>query len=760
MPRENQPNESSELLVPLPDRASSGSATTLSPTPEVHTDEDAEAETRLPFPVVAIGASSGGVEAYVDLFRSLAVDTGMAFVVLPHLSGEHESQLAQILSGVTRMPVQEIRTGSRPEPNTVHVLSAKMRATLRGGVFQMEPRPPSERIPMPIDHFFRSLAADQKNRSIGVVLSGSNSDGALGLVAIKGEGGIAIVQEPESAHVEDMPRAAILADHVDLILAPAEIASELSRLAHQFFQPSLQLLQAGDLAPTDEPHFARLLMLLRNVTGIEFRHYKPATLRRRTARRMILTRVESLAQYVRVLQESREELRNLHEDVLINVTRFFRDPSVFDVLKSDILPTLFDNRPPDQQVRIWIAACSTGEEAYSVAMCLLEYLGGQPHEPPIQIFGTDASERSIEKARMALYPESIAKDISPERLRRFFVKTDKGYQISKRVRDLCIFARQNICNDPPFSRLDLISCRNLLIYLDRAIQGQVIATFHYALRASGCLLLGYSESVTDTAGLFTPVDRKNKFYIKLGEANVQALRAFPRPVVPDTPPHTPAALVPSRGVRLEAELQRAADRAVIARHAPPGVVINDAMDVLEVRGRTAPFLSIAPGAASLHLLRMAHGDIMPMLRSAVRRAIDSGGPVLEDIAIHQGPEPIAATLEVLPVQVGSSHIRHYLVLFVPISGRTFRSEHRGASISHPCRPAVRIRAARWRPSSVISQPHAHTFNRSSRNAMFAIRNLRQPTKRISRVTRNCRVRMKNWKLPRRNSRARMKSCRP
>jgi two-component system, chemotaxis family, CheB/CheR fusion protein len=650
------------------------------PAPEVRADEEEDAVGGLlPFPVVAIGASKGGIEAYVELFRNLPTDTGMSFIVLPHLSADHESDLTAILAAHCAMAVRKIAHGTRPEPNTVHVLPAGQQATIERGGFQLRQRPANERAPMPIDEFFRALASDQKNRAVAVILSGADSDGALGLKAVKGEGGIAIVQDPETAAAQDMPRAGILADHVDVILPPAEIATELSRIASQFFQPSLQLLEEGNLAPADEPHFSRLLMLLRSINGVEFRNYKPATLRRRTVRRMILRRTHSLPEYVRLLQDNREELRNLHEDLLINVTRFFRDPTVYEALKADILPTLFDNRPPDQQVRIWVAGCSTGEEAYSVAICLLEYLAAQPHEPPIQIFGTDASDRSIEKARMGLYPESIAKEISPERLRRFFVRTDKGYQVSKRVRDLCIFARQNLCNDPPFSRLDLITCRNVLIYFEREMQGRIIGTFHYALRPSGCLLLGRSESVTETAGLFAALDRRNKFYAKQPAVGSGTSRFLHPPATYQAVSSGLPVPMPLRNMRIELDLQRAADRVVIARHGPPGVVINERMEVLEVRGRPAPFLAIAPGAASLHLLRMAHGDIMPTLRDAVRKAVETGGPVIEDIVVHQENHARSATLEVLPIEIGSASAGHYLVLFA----QAHSSDRRLAAHSEP-----------------------------------------------------------------------------
>jgi two-component system CheB/CheR fusion protein len=629
----------------------------------VEPDEDEQNELLLPFPVVAIGASAGGLEAYIELLKHVEPDTGLAYVLIPHLSPEHTSHLPQILSKHAPIPVSEIQNNARPDPNHVYVLPANMRATIRGGSFHLEERPHGERLSMPIDLFFRSLATDQKNRAIGIVLSGADSDGALGLKAIKGEGGIAIVQDPDSARFGEMPRSSLLADHVDLVLPPAQIGAELSRLASQFFQPSLQPLEQGRIAPADEPHFGRILALLRTVSGVDFRNYKRGTLHRRIARRMVLRKRDTLSEYARLLQENREELLNLHEDVLINVTRFFRDLSVFEAFKNDVLPSMFEDRAPDQQIRIWVAGCSSGEEAYSIAICILEYLTGNVHEAPIQIFGTDASDSAIMRARTGWYPESISSDVSPDRLRRFFAKGDKGYQVSKRVRDMCIFARQNLCNDPPFSRLDLISCRNVLIYLQSDIQRYILSTFHYALRSTGVLLLGRSESVPHAIKFFSPLDRKERFYAKLGDSNPQALLGATRVTVPDVRAQTPPVIVP-HAVAME-DSARAADRVLLARYGPPGVLVDEQFEVLEVRARPAPFLAIGPGPASLNLLRMTHGDILPVLREALRRAFDTGGPVSEPVAAHEGGRVHKATLEILPIHPNAARTQRYLVCFVP-----------------------------------------------------------------------------------------------
>ncbi len=643
-------------LPTVPDEIT-GDAPVVSLAPADDTNADL-----LPFPVVAIGASAGGLEACIELLRGLPADTGMSFVFISHLSSEHKSHLTEIFSRHTTMPVREIADGLQCAPNFVYVLPPNARASISGGRLQLDPRPEDERVQRPIDRFFRSLASDQKVRAIGVILSGSDADGALGLRAIKGEGGIAIVQTPESARFSEMPLNGISADHVDLILPPSGIGKELARLAEQFANPELRSLEEGRLEQEEEQYISKLFSLLRGVSGLDFRNYKSTTFRRRLGRRMMLKHIESLPEYLRYLQARPDELRSLQEDALIHVTRFFRDPEVFDALKEKILPKLFEDRPADQ-VRIWSAGCATGEETYSLAMAVLEFLAGQPVEPSIQVFGTDASEDSIEKARIGVYPDSISEEVSPERLRRFFVKSDRGYQISKRVRDLCIFARQNLCVDPPFSRLDLVACRNVLIYLNADIQNRIITTFNYSLKAKGLLLLGASESLRDHADLFKPADHKHKVYLKSSE-----LPNVPMSLLPDLQllgKHPSSAQTFGQEGWGELELQRATDRIILTRHSPPGVVVNDKMEVLQVRGRVAPYLQIAAGTPSLNILRMANEALGPTLRDALERTMHNDLPVqVEGAQIREGDGFRDVTLEVVPVH--STHVRPrcYLVLFL------------------------------------------------------------------------------------------------
>ncbi|HEY7387037.1 MAG TPA: CheR family methyltransferase [Bryobacteraceae bacterium] len=666
-PQDGQPRAAETEPVPGADTQAA-----LPPAPEptepiVVSDGSEETGTAavLPYMIVGIGASAGGVEAYIELFRGLAADTGMSFVVIPHLLATQKSHLVEILGRSTSMPVEEITEGLRPEPNHVYILPPGTRARLERGYLRLDQRYHSEGVPRPIDFFFRSLANDQKSRAVGVVLSGTDADGALGLKAIKGEGGIAIVQSPESARFSEMPLRSISVDHVDRVLPPGQIGVELSQLAQRFHEPVLRTLEEGTPPPGGDQHFLKILNLLRGLSGIDFRLYKPTTIRRRIARRMLLHPFHTMAEYGALLQTNPKELRALLQDALIDVTRFFRDPPVFEALQRIVLPHIFEDRLPDQQVRIWVPGCSSGEEAYSIAIILLEYLTNHPLEPPIQIFGTDASESNIQKARAGAYPESIAGEVSADRLRRFFVKVDKGYQVSKRVRDLCIFARQNLCVDPPFSRMDLISCRNVLIYMGGELQKQILPMFHYSLREHGYLLLGTSESIREFTNLFQLIDRKHKLFQRIGSDVARAgavlmPRAFPIRVAPE-----PAG-IPQLEHWSDLELQRAADRIVLGRFGPPAVIVDEKMELIQSRGNTSPFIGMGQGAVSFQLSRMLRESIVAPVTHAVRRAIEQDAPVhVDGLQIRDGDREYHFAAEVLPIHSMAPRSRCFLVLFTP-----------------------------------------------------------------------------------------------
>ncbi len=623
----------------------------------------------LMYPVVGFGASAGGLPAFREILENLDPSTGMAFVLVTHLAPDQKSFLSEILERYTQMPVHSVEDSQRPLPNHLYVVQPNQSLTLLDGVFRVDRREPRDRFSKIIDKFFYSLAADQKSHAIGVVLSGADSDGALGLKAIKGEGGIALVQSPDSAVHSDMPRNSIASDHIDLVIPPAEIALELARLAHQFNHPQVRSLDEGSISPDDQQSYQKILQLLRSFSGLDLRQYKPETIRRRIARRMLLLRMDQLSHYVRFLQARQDELRTLQEDVLINVTRFFRDPPFWESLHANVLPVLLQDRPPDRPIRVWCAGCSTGEEVFSMAIVMLEYLTQYGLDMPVQIFGTDASEQSVEFARIATYPETLLADVSPARLRRYFTKSDRGYQVSKRVRDMCIFARQNLCGDPPFSHIDILSCRNTLIYFRQALQRQVILTFHYALEPGGFLLLGTSESLRDYGDAFNTVDRKHRIYMKTG-ANVPFRYDPPRSFsLTRSTEARPQVNEPERSMWPEMELQRAADRIVLARFGPPGLIVDEYMNVLQSRGHTAEFMDITPGAVTWNLLRVLKESLVSEVSAVLQRAILDNLPVSGAASLiddQKGEQHIR--IDVLPITSASARPRCFLILFQLSSG--------------------------------------------------------------------------------------------
>ncbi|MEK7769032.1 MAG: chemotaxis protein CheB [Pseudomonadota bacterium] len=465
---------------------------------------------------MGIGASAGGLSAFTKLLKALPLDTGMAFVLVQHLDPKHISLLPELMARATSMPVIEASDGLWVEPNYIYVMPPNCTLALLHGVLHLMPRPDMRGKHMPIDDFFQSLAQDRQNNAIGVILSGTASDGTLGLQAIKVAGGITFAQSEDSAEYSGMPHSAIATGQVDFVLPPENIASELARIArHPYLRQELLAVSQEALEEGDKNiSVNKIFLLLRTRTGIDFTHYKQNTIQRRIRRRMVLHQLDKIKDYVKFLQVHPKELDALFQDMLINVTSFFRDPETFDALKKEIFPHLMAGRSSELPLRIWIPACSTGEEVYSVAMALFEFLGDNVGTVRLQIFASDIDKEAIDKARQGIYPQRITEDVEPERLQRFFVKTATGYQICKPIRNICIFAVQNVTKDLPFSRLDLICCRNLMIYLGPMLQKKVLHTFHYALRADGYLMLGTSESIGSETDLFSLLDKKTKIYTR------------------------------------------------------------------------------------------------------------------------------------------------------------------------------------------------------------------------------------------------------
>ncbi len=606
--------------------------------------------------IVGIGASAGGLEAFTQMLSALPVDTGMAFVLVQHLAPKHASLLSEILSRTTAMPVMEVHDEPQVKPNCVYVIPPDRNMIVSRGILQLLPREEARGQHRPIDFFFRSLAEDQGDRAVGVILSGTATDGTLGLAEIKAEGGITFAQD-DTAQQNSMPHSAIASGCVDFVLPPAEIAREIGRIARH--PHAVQAAPARLKARAGEPGAGKVLETVRRVTGVDFSQYKASSVHRRITRRMVLHRIEGMEDYAGFLRKNPGEVEALYQDILIHVTRFFRDPETFDALKATVLPKLFKNRRPNEPLRVWVLGCSTGEEAYSIAITFAELAEAKGSRSPVQVFATDLNGTVIEKARAGVYPKSIEHDLSPERLRRFFVKVDGSYRVSKTIRDLCVFARHNVLADPPFSQIDLISCRNLLIYLEPALQQRVVPLLHYALKPAGFLLLGSSETIGSYRDLFEEADARHKCYTKKPSSR----RAPFGPAAGSRHDrggsgHGPGRLPPARTAT---DVQEA-DRILLARYVPPGVVVNSDLEILQFRGDTGPYLTPAPGKASLNLLRMARVGLAVRLRAAIGKARKTEAPVREEgLQVPSEGGLRKVHLEVVPLQGSSAG--GFLVLF-------------------------------------------------------------------------------------------------
>src|SRR6266545_3261647 len=609
------------------------------------------------FPVVGIGASAGGIEAVKQVLQALPADTGMAFVLVQHLDPTHASMLTEILSRATSMPVSEVTDQMAVEPNHVYVIPPGMNMAISQGTLRLSPREETPGQHRVVDHFLHSLAEDRGHKAIGVILSGSATDGTLGLEAIKAEGGITFAQDDTAQH-KSMPRSASAAGCVDFVLPPDEIAREIVRISrHPYVAPGAEAAVEG----AREPKLNEVLDQLRFATGVDFSNYKRNTLYRRVTRRVVLHKMEGLGDYVRFLQSNPAEVEALYQDVLISVTSFFRNPEAFEMLKGKVFPRLTQERSRHEAMRIWVLGCSTGEEAYSIAIAFAEFGEASGRQIPLQLFATDLNGVGIEKARAGIYSKTVTQEVSPERLRRFFVEMDGNYRITKSIRDTCVFARHNVLSEPPFSRIDLISCRNMLIYLEPSLQQRVLSILHYALQPKGFLWLGGSETIGAYRDLFEMEDAKQKIYVKkLGAKRVTVdllptpLRAEPR-----------AAGQPGREVGGPGtDVQREADRLLLARYAPASVLVNAELEIVQFRGDTGRYLAPSPGKASLNLLKMLREGLLVGVRGAVHKARRSEAPAREEgLRIKSNGGYRSVNVQVIPVKRNGGPEEHFLVLF-------------------------------------------------------------------------------------------------
>lgn len=610
------------------------------------------------FPVVGIGASAGGLAAFEAFFSGMPTDAdpGMAFVLVQHLAPDHKSILSELIRRYTRMQVFEIEDGMAVQINCVYIIPPNHDLAFLNGTLQLlEPlEPRGQRLP--IDYFFRSLAQDLHERAIGIILSGTGSDGTQGIRAIKGEGGLVLVQTPATTEFNGMPRSAIATGLVDYELPPVEMPARL--LAYT--QRSFGLNHQGTLAASmkSQSSLKKIFVLLRAQTGHDFSHYKPSTIYRRIERRMAVHQLESIENYVKYLQTSAPEVEALFRDLLIGVTNFFRDTEAFRALEDQVIPQLFAGKSPGGVIRVWTTGCSTGEEAYSIAILLVERMEALKQSFTIQVFATDIDSRAIATARAGLYPSSIAADISAERLARFFTAEPDGsaYRIHRGIRDLLIFSEQNVIKDPPFSKLDLITCRNLIIYLDSELQKKLIPLFYYALKPNGYLFLGTSEGVGEFTDLFEVLDRKSKLYHRKDDfQGIQRNtlgRFLPAITAMDATLRNSSTAKTTFPVKLP--LRELTEQALLRQVAPASALVNAKGDILYLHGRTGQFLEPTPGEASINnILKMARPGLSRDLTIALNKAVGTKEKIVcPGLSVKNNGHFTWVNLSVCPVHAG------------------------------------------------------------------------------------------------------------
>ena len=618
------------------------------------------------FPIVGIGASAGGLEALETFFGHMSPESGIAFVVVMHQPLHHVSLLPELLGRCTTMRVLAAADGMTIEPNSVYIApSNTYLSILHATLYHLEP-PTGASLHLPIDALFRALADDLGDRAVGIVLSGTGTDGTMGVRAIKGAAGMTMVQNEQSAKYGGMPRSALATGFVDYVLPPSDMPAQL--LA--YIQGSYLQAREPESVPGLSNVFQKILLLLRDRTGHDFSGYKAHTLSRRITRRMNVHQLQEPQQYVRFLQEQPPELDLLFKELLIGVTSFFRDPEAFDALTHAAVPALLAAKADYEDIRVWVAGGASGEEAYSLGILLYEGLERTAKRCKVQIFATDLDPQAIETARMGLYPEGIAVDVRPDRLARFFLKEDHSYRIAKEIRDMVIFAPHNILSDPPFTKLDFLSCRNLLIYLDTALQKRLLPVLHYTLRPHGFLFLGTSETVSGCDDLFTVVDKRWKLYQRKDTASTPLVLGL----APTSVAEQKRVVPPTSGTMVREaapSLVALAEKLLAERYAPPSVIINDRGDIVHIHGRTGAYLELAAGQPRLNILAMAREGLRPLLTTAIHRAaMREDAVVQEEVQVKTNGDSVRVHVVVQQI-VAPETVRGLLrVSFEPVSEAT------------------------------------------------------------------------------------------
>jgi two-component system CheB/CheR fusion protein len=614
-----------------------------------------EQERKALFPVVAIGASSGGINALSELLENLPNDLGLAYVIIQHLSPDHESILPEILGRKTDMRVHQVSNGMKIEANNVYVIPPNTFMSVIDSHLTLSERIKTTSGYHSVDFFLNALAPVYQTKAIAIILSGSGSDGTNGIELVKAYGGVTFAQD-ESASFSGMPKTASDSGFTDFVLPPKRIAEEVASMAKN----PQGIFTMNELIEANESALKKIQILLHNKKGVDFSYYKQTTIHRRIMRRMILNKFADLTEYGKYLRENEHEIDLLYKDMLINVTSFFRDPAVYEALSKKIFPAIFKNRVENDIVRIWTPACANGEEAYSLAVCLFDFLKNKSLTTPVQIFGTDLNEVAIDKARAGIYQKPALANVSPQDLERYFIKTDGHYQIVKSIRDVCVFATHNLLKDPPFSRMDLISCQNVLIYIETNPQKKILQAFHYSLKPSGYLLLGKSETIGNSTELFHQLDKEQKIYSKKDTPTGNHMFDFSLrpsyPAIPSAEKFNTEALA-------DVDIEKETDRLLLSRYVPASVLVNKDLQILRFHGGTSNYLQPSSGRASLNLLKMIKDELVFELKGLINRARKETMPVRkEGVHLSQNGLEREIGIEVVPVK---SHLKdhYYLILF-------------------------------------------------------------------------------------------------
>lgn len=641
------PDKTRQTTAAKPAKAQANKTDRIDPADQSAKATKTKTQNPKPFPIVGIGASAGGLEALEAFISHIPPDQNMAFVIIQHLSPSHKSIMASLLGKRTRMTVREIKDGTKVQPDSVYLNPPNKNVAIINSKLHLSLFHEIHGARLPIDYFFRSLAKDQGEKAICVVLSGTGTDGTLGLKAIKGAGGLTMAQEEIQAKYPGMPRSAIDTGMVDFILPVEKMPDELAKyVRHPYIR--------GPVTEESEEHpfsmfVDKIFIQIRSQTGHDFSHYKRSTIHRRIQRRMAVHQIDKIADYVRYLQRVPGETDILFKDLLIGVTNFFRDPEAFKALKEKVLPNLLKDKTRDTPLRVWVAGCATGEEAYSIAILLLETMEEMKNHVELQIFATDLDHEALDYARSAAYPDSIAADVSPQRLDRFFVKEDNTYKIKKKIREMVIFADQNLIKDPPFSRLDIVCCRNLLIYMDSYLQKKILPLFNYTLVPGGAMFLGSSESIGDFIDLFQPVDIKWKIYRRKEAFLERAADYHGVPLFKTLLPLENCGKHEKNKMPGKLEARHLIEKVILDNYAPPCVLVNERYEILYFIGHTDRYLASPAGEPSFNILKMAREGLRYKLNAALHKVINQKKAVVEEgVRVKQNGDFRTVNLVVRP----------------------------------------------------------------------------------------------------------------